>query len=1563
MSDTRSTGGALTRERAKICGLDATAEPLSSASGCVRAPSVRGRGGVARLAFVFASATCALLAFSFSPAFAAQTRPFIASFGTLSNPHGVAIDQSSGNVYVADTGNNRIEKFDASGNFLLAFGADVGGPGANTCTSICSAGTSGSSPGQFTTAEFVAVDNSAGPSVGDVYVADTGDNRVSKFDSAGNLVASWGTGGQLSSFEHPLAGLTVDTSGDLIVFDTNSTQYVFSQSGSSASKTTLTRVTLPNGVAVDAAGNFLKVNGDRSVEKFGSSGNDLGQVSSEPAFPNGANAIAIEPGSGDLYVANSGDSIDHYAFDGSGNVIEPGSTTCAVAPFAGCGATDSSPIPFAGAGIAVSSATGNTYLSNPSTGQVYEFGLPATVPDVATSAASNLQPSSSTLNGTINPDGIQVTACQFEYGTTAAYGQTAACAQSPASIGSGSSPVAVSADISGFLQPDTTYHFRLNAANANGANISQDATFTTTGPPIIDAESTTNVSAVAASLQAQIDPSAFDTTYHFEYGTTTGYGTSIPIPDSDIGAGTSDVPVNQDISGLTASTTYHFRVVATNSQGTVNGPDQTFTTQPPAQIDCQATANVAKTTATLQACINPDGIDTTYHFEYGTTTSYGTSIPVPDADIGAGTSDVPVSQDIAGLSAGATYHFRVVATNSQGTVNGTDQTFTAIPAAQIDSATVTDLSATGATLNAQINPLGDDTTYHFEYGTDTSYGTRIPVPDAGIGSGTIDVAVFQHISGLAETPTTYHWRVVATNSTGTILSPDHTFIYDTTGAGLPDNRAYEMVTPPRKNGALISTVGGGSLFPGFSADGSRAELVTLQCFGDAESCPADREITATPYGFSRTSSGWIATALAPATTAFGGSTGFLSDPEEGTALFSVPTANGNDAFYARRADDSFADIGPVNPAGGVSLPPNASEQRAATADFSHLVWENRPGWPIDLTTGGKSVYEYVGTGNSQPLLVGVTGGRGSTDLVSRCGTELSQNPGRLSVDGRTVYFTAAGGDECVGSGPNAAIPVPVDELFARIDESRRVAISARSPADCTGSCLSSPPANARFQGASTDGSKAFFTSTQQLTNGASEDSTGTDTARGAECTKTTGANGCNLYLYDFGNPAGAELVDVSAGDTSGGGPRVQGVMATSSDGSHAYFVAKGVLTAAPNAQGQTASDGGENLYVFERDTAHPAGRTAFIATLSGATPCSTGVDCNQWVGLNGPLANVTPDGRFLVFTSNAHLTPDVTSTSGAQQVFRYDDQTGQLVRVSIGEHGFNDNGNPSSAKPCGSYVFFCSQDASIVTPVGAIVQAGAARRDPTMADDGSYVFFQSPVGLTPHALDEVQIGTDGTGAPYYAQNVYEWHDGHVSLISDGEDTSVSGNARSAVVLIGADATGANVFFGSSDPLVPQDTDTEGDVYDARICTPASPCIRPPATATACQGDECQGTANAPPAVPLAATVTFSGPGNANPGASPAAAKPRVLTRAVRGSLFTISVSVPGGGRIAITGAPIRAIRMSVAHAGTYRLRVTLTAAEKRALRHKHKLKLKLRATYTPAGASPSVVSFQITDKA
>ncbi len=866
-----------------------------------------------------------------------------------------------------------------------------------------------------------------------------------------------------------------------------------------------------------------------------------------------------------------------------------------------------------------------------------------------------------------------------------------------------------------------------------------------------------------------------------------------------------------------------------------------------------AAGGIGPNSATLNGTVNPESIELKdCRFEYGTDASYGQSAPcVPAAGaIPADSNEHAVSAEVAGLTSGTTYHFRLVAANGNDAAEpnvGEDATFATPPPPSVEDPVALNLTGASADLTARVNPNGYDTTYRFEWGLSTSYGNAVPIPDGDAGAGASGVPVTTHLSGLA-VDTTYHWRLIAHNENGTTTGADHTFIYSPPATGLPDNRAYEMVTPPQKNGASIGT-GFGVIPPDIAEDGSRMTGSSIQCFAGAVACTATAG-SGDPYLFTRTDGSWVTTPLAPLSTRFSNTNyPWLVNADAETALFTVGTLPEGEDDWWGRGPGGLVDAGPLVPPAGGRQPTFVSGVPVATADLSHVVWETgRSVWPFDPSSGN-SAYEYVGAGNTAPVLVGVSGGLGSTDLICSSGTQLAvssaHGPGTLSADGRTVFFST--GPCGSGSGVNAGVPVSAKELFARVDESRTVLVSGRSPADCTGVCLGSVAQNAVFVGASADGSRVFFTSTQQLTNDASES-----------------GGGLNLYEYDFSRPAGHNLVAVSAGDTSGGGSRVQGVLGISSDGSHAYFVAQGVLSAAANSQGQTARDGAYNLYAFERDAAHPEGHVAFIAML----PTSDGL---LWDFAPNSQANVTPDGRFLVFTSHAALTADTTGASGATQVFRYDAQTGELVRVSIGDRGFDDNGNRPGRTLCA--VSLCSEDARIAKPDRLV--AGPERLDPTMSHDGSFVFFESPVALAPGALDDVRVGTDGSegGLPTYAQNVYEYHDGRVYLISDGRDTANQGGEEqgeeSTVKLLGSDATGANVFFATVDRLVPQDTDTQIDYYDARICTAGDPCIAAPSSPQACQGEACHGS---PPPTPLTAgvgSVTFAGPGNlAEPTAAP-----------------------------------------------------------------------------------------------
>jgi DNA-binding beta-propeller fold protein YncE len=1193
-----------------------------------------------------------------APAFAASTHifspPSIGSSGSgdgqVSSPQGVVANSTSHDVYVADTANARVDQFSSSGTFIRAWGWGVADGTTNafqTCTSGCHAGLPGGAAGQFTTPSFIAVDNSAtSASQGDVYVGDTGTNTVSKFSASGAYIStndgSTATTPITGPFG-PLAGIAVDTSGNLWVYDQSSNMFEFSQDATFTTDWSSGVAVTPVGIAVDSSDNLYVVRGFPVVEKFSSAGADLGVVYGSidgGPFPTG---LAVDPSTNDLYV-DLGDSIQHVG------------PSCAPGEFRGCVPVESfgSPQLAGGAGLAVDSATDTVYAADAAADKIAAF---VAAIEATTKAATSVKATTATLNGTVNPKGTELKECLFEYGTGQSYGKIAPCEEPDAAeIPVDSNTHTVHADLHG-LNPETTYHFRISATNSITIH-AEDETLTTLATPRIEAAATTNVTASAADLSAEINPKGSETTYHFEWGTTTSYGTNVPVPDADIGSSNSPLLVTTHLEHLTENTTYHWRLIAENENGTTTGVDHTFIflTEPPG---------------------GPPG-----------------SCPANEA------------------------------------------------------------LRTGPSAN------------------------------------------------------------------------------------LPDCRAYEQITPLAKNGALIGAAFFG-IHPDLSQDGSRVIIDSIQCFASAGSCTGSREVEGEPVAFNRTPGGWVTDQLAPPATQFDSNSPWKVNADAGTALFSMPTPPfGEDDFYARRSDGSFLDIGPATPPGTVGFTQYASHFFAATADLSHLLYSTEPHvWPSFDSSSGISAFEYTGTGNAQPLLVGVSGGPGSTDLISRCGTALgggSPNGSLLSEDGSTVYFTA---EKCsTGTGANEGKHVLADALYARIDgeapDAHTVAISQRSPSECTTeACLKSPPADALFQGASLDGSLAFFTSTQQLTDDASQDSTSGDTAHGGGCAFTTGPNGCNLYLYDFTNPSGHELIDASAGDTSGGGPRVQGMMAMSSDGSHAYFVAKGVLAEEPNAQGQSAEAGADNLYLYQRDAAHPTGHTTFIAAL----PAS---DSGNWQDL--AQANVTSDGRFLVFESHGQLTPD--DSAAAQQVFRYDAQTEQLVRISIGERGFNDNGNSGTG------------DAEIVRAEKFLFRAGPTRPDPTMSNDGAYVFFTSPVGLTPQALNDVQIATHN-GNPVYAQNLYEYHEGHVSLISDGRDTSEFSQA-SSVRLLGSDATGANVFFSTADQLITSDTDTQVDYYDAHI---GGGFAEPPRPVPCPTSEACHlgGTEESPASSP--ATPGFNGP--------------------------------------------------------------------------------------------------------
>ena len=177
----------------------------------------------------------------------------------------------------------------------------------------------------------------------------------------------------------------------------------------------------------------------------------------------------------------------------------------------------------------------------------------------------------------------------------------------------------------------------------------------------------------------------------------------------------------------------------------------------------------------MTGTVNPGGQATTWYVEYGTSTSYGSK--TANVSAGAGTANTAVSASLTGLAPGTTYHYRVVATNSCGTSRGADGIFTTSAAPVAVTGSATSVTVSSATLNGTVDPNGRATTWYFEYGTSTSYGSKTAERNAGSGGNAVGVSA--PVSGLTRGPH-YHYRLVATSDAGTSRGADQTLLDDRT---------------------------------------------------------------------------------------------------------------------------------------------------------------------------------------------------------------------------------------------------------------------------------------------------------------------------------------------------------------------------------------------------------------------------------------------------------------------------------------------------------------------------------------------------------------------------------------------------------------------------------------------------------------------------------------------------------------------------------------------------------------------------------------------------------------
>jgi hypothetical protein len=672
---------------------------------------------------------------------------------------------------------------------------------------------------------------------------------------------------------------------------------------------------------------------------------------------------------------------------------------------------------------------------------------------------------------------------------------------------------------------------------------------------------------------------------------------------------------------------------------------------------------------------------------------------------------------------------------------------------------------------------------------------------------------------------------------------------------LPDCRAYELVTPVEKDNGEPKAIQVGSFEPGLEAiAGPRASST-----GDRMAWVSEYPLpgSAAPflqYLSTRGASGWSSENVIPPQSVENGtgcpytlgiaawssdlSTGVLADGYAQSGSFKGEGLNcGHDEPRLVRGepegfqnlfvrDNEARSYQLVNVTPPTAPPPALHHPNtnlyfpaaflAGSSDLSHVVFEEE--LPLTPEAGiGDELYEWVGgVVHLVSILPGgapVTEARlaGATrnvqfDETVEPGLFLAKNIAdyrhAVSADGRSVFFTAEGG---LYLRENAE--QPHQEECAGPSKACTVQVDSAQPG-ATG-----PSGGGDFMAASADGSRVFFTDESGLTAGAK-----------AQAGKP------DLYEYNVEMPLGERLTDLTAGAGEPAG--VLGISGAAEDGSYVYFVAEAVLATQPNSQGVTAEPGQPNLYV-----AH-AGSTSFIAVLDRtADLCvwtsNTGCE-GRPPGQSGSTARVSTNGAFLAFASPNRLTSydntDANTGKPDSEIYRYDAISGELSCASC---------DPSGAAPTASTI--------IRYPAAPSLDDEMSNSYPQRnVSDSGQVFFETNEALLPR-------DTNG------ARDVYEYDEAGLHLLSGG-------TAGSGSYFLDATPNGGDVFFATAQSLLPRDTDTVYDYYDARVGGGFS---EPPPPPPICEAEGCSASPAAP-AFSAPASTTFTGLGNVS---SPIPAKP------------------------------------------------------------------------------------------
>ncbi len=950
------------------------------------------------------------------------------------------------------------------------------------------------------------------------------------------------------------------------------------------------------------------------------------------------------------------------------------------------------------------------------------------------------------------------------------------------------------------------------------------------GPVTVEA-----VTATSAAFSGELNPGKEGAAGTFELGTyeflyrkspTTCEGESRAPESPGIALGGGMEVVAQPVSGLEASTEYTVCLLARNGiKGeTTVGPAEQFTTAArpiPVEAPEKAPATgVTATTATLHGVLNPHGKRESepgaaeFRFRESATECQGENEKTAALEKALeGHEGEAVEANVSGLLPGASYTFCLRAVNGAGEeAVGLPETFTTPAIApKVESESVSNVAAGSATLEAQVNPEGADTTYHFQYGTSTAYGESIPTPEGDAGPGTSTTGVQAHPQDL-KPHTVYHYRVLVTNAVETVTGPDQTFTTQPVGEELtlPDGRQWEMVSPPVKDGADFFFA---HRVPQAAENG---DAVTYLASAPTEANPPGDPLE-TQVLSTRGAGGWSSRDISVPQVEPSGvinsrseylffsadlSLGLVEPFAPNVSLLpSEPTVYSTVYIHDNVGGGGYtpvitaADVLPGTEKYGAPV-----VFQGATPDLSHVVLSSTQPLtsppPVIPNPGEGALYEWSG-GSLQivSVLPASEGGEpvnGSLISARSFGApSLSGIPASISNDGSRVVWSGG----------------PEGHLYMRdVAKEETVRLNAVQG----GSGTVSGGGRLHFLSESGDGSRVVFGTNQRLTGDSSPE-------------------GEDLYecaMIEVAGKLTCKLTDLTVSENAGENANVEALIGASQDGSYIYFVATGVL--AHNALGV---EPGYHVYVRHNGT------TTYIATLS-PTEEEWEILAREPELFRG--AQVSPNGRYVAFASERSLTGyndrDASSGEPDKEAYLYDAESNRLVCASC---------NPTGARPVGAGVVPGVREQHYLSNSGRLFFGSSEALVAQDTNGQPDVYEYEPAGVG---------GCTASGAMFS-----EVSGGCVGLIS-------SGSSDQASTFVDASASGDDVFFLTDGRLAPQDLDTSFDVYDAHVCSAAVPCstsvAMPPVCTTA---DSCRAAPSLQPAVFGApASATFSGSGNPTP---------------------------------------------------------------------------------------------------